>query len=773
MTLPLYRTIPARRSRIIGRGAELETIRQRLADADVRLLTLTGVGGIGKTTIAAEAGRVASERRPDAAVFVDLSSARDTDDVTLRCCDALGILQHGRAPIALLVDHLVPRQLLLVLDNCEHVVGPVRTVLDRLLDRCPDLTVLATSRAPLRVRGERVLVIPPMPLPDAGATSMESLLASPAVALFVDRASAADPSFALGPDTAQSVAAICRRVEGIPLAVELVAAQAAALTPREIERRLDDWATTGRDGAARPDQPMDATLDWSYDLLSPRARTLFRRLAAFAGGWTIESAEALLAPDHEAGAMPAALVELVENSLVIRGWQGDASRYRLLAPVAEYAAHRLDDPTERHAARIAHATYYLGLVGRPAIAFPMSESDQLDLVAVEYDNCEAAMRMAEDAGLASIVTGFALSLLTFWGVRGLLHTAIRRLEAALALLGPGPSRERAALLGGLAAYTRLLGRHATANELAGEAGRMFEAVGDRSGQATALGIRGEIATDLDDLPAAYAHYERARDVLGDAPDPVLLAVWHGNVGGIALLEGDLERARRELERAYGLLAGADTWYLVPLLARLGRLDRIEGRTEHAAQHLRAALRHTRRYGARVDGIRCLEELARLALDQGDPERGATLLGAAAGMRDACALHLLGRDRRTLAADIERARATQPARSFDKAWGRGHELSLDLAIDFAESSSTRPAARTGRPSGSELTAREAEIASLVALGLTNKEIAARLSIAPGTVRIHVERILGRLGLTSRVQVATWVVRAEAEQAVSPLCAKPGW
>jgi len=755
----LHRTIPARRSRIIGRGDEFEAIRQRLAGADVRLLTLSGVGGIGKTTIAAEIARVTSEARPDGAVFVDLSSARDAEGVALRCCDALGILQHGRSPVPLLVEHLVPRQMLLVLDNCEHVVGPVRTILDRLLDRCPELTVLTTSRVPLRVHGETVLVIPPMPLPDPGATDAASLLASPAVELFVERASAADPTFVLAPDTARSIAAICRWVEGIPLAVELVAAQAAALTPHEIEMRLGDWATAARSGASGPDQPMDATLGWSYDLLTPPAQTLFRRLAVFAAAWTIEAAEHLVSSDDDAGAMPAALVELVEHSLVDRGQHGDTSRYRLLAPVAAYAARRLRDPIERDAARRAHATYYLGLVSRPALAFPMSESDQLDIVATEYDNCEAAMRMAEDAGLAPIVTGFALSLLTFWGVRGLLHTAVRRLEAARALIGPGPSREHAALLGGLAAYTRLLGRHAAADELAGESGRMFEAVDDRSGQATALGIRGEIAIDLDDLPAAYAYYEQARVVLGETQDQLLLAVWHGNVGGIALRDGDLVRARRDLEQAMSLLTGSDTWYLVQLLVRLGRLDRLEGRTERAAEHLRAGLRHTRRYGARLDGLRCLEELARLALEQGDAERSATLLGAAAGIRDACALHLLGHDRRILANDIERARAAQQSHVFDEAWRRGRELDLDQAIDFAESSSTRPATRPVDRSRSELTARESEIASLVALGLTNKEIATRLSIAPGTVRIHVERVIGKLGLTSRVQVATWVVRTE--------------
>lgn len=759
MIRSLQRTIPARRSRIIGREDDLDAIRQRLAADEVRLLTLSGVGGIGKTTIAAEIARVTSESRPDAAVFVDLSSTREAADIALRCCDALGIIQRGRSPMQRLIEHLVPRRMLLVLDNCEHVAVPVRTILDRLLDRCPELTVLATSRVPIRVHGEIVMVIPPMPLPHPGATSADSLVASPAVELFVERASAADPSFVLGPDSARSVAAICHWVEGIPLAVELVAAQAGALTPREIEARLGDWATSARSGTSGSDQPMDATLDWSYHLLTPPAQTLFRKLSVFAGSWTIEAAESVLASVDQPSAMPGALVELGEHSLVTRVRRGDSSRYRLLAPVAAYAARRLRDPGERDDARLAHATYYLDLVGRPALAFPMSESDQLDLVAAEYDNCEAAMRMAEEAGLTPIVMGFALSLLTFWGVRGLLHTATRWLEAARALIGPDPSRGGAALLGGLAAYTRLLGRHAIADDLASESGRMFAAVGDRAGQATALGLRGEIATDLDDLPTAYAFYEQARVVLGDPPDLLLLAVWHGNLGGIALLDGDLVRARRELERSMALLTGVDTWYLVQPLVRLGRLDRLEGRQERAAEHLRAGLRHTRRFGSRPDGILCLEELARLALDKGDAERGATLLGAAAGMRDACALHLRGHDRRILATDIERARAAQPAHAFDEAWRRGRELDLDQAIDFAESSSPRPTTRLLPPRGSALTARESEIASLVALGLTNKEIAARLSIAPGTVRIHVEHILGRLGLTSRVQVATWVVRTE--------------
>jgi len=234
-------------------------------------------------------------------------------------------------------------------------------------------------------------------------------------------------------------------------------------------------------------------------------------------------------------------------------------------------------------------------------------------------------------------------------------------------------------------------------------------------------------------------------------------VWHGNVGAIALRDGDLVRARAELDRALAVMAGRDTWYLVQLRARLGRLDRLEGDVQHATAHLVEALGHARRFGARIDGILCLEELARLALDQGNPQRAATLLAAATGIRDATALQVTAYDRRLLVADIERTRAALSPKAFDDAWQVGLGLGLERAMTFAGSAAAPPEAEAAIPGLSPLTLREDQIARLVALGLTNRQIAHRLGIAHGTVRIHVERILGKLGLTSRVQVATWVVR----------------
>ena len=749
--------IGARRGRIIGREVELETIRDLVLHGDGRLVTLTGAGGCGKTSLALESARRLEGVLTDGAAWIDLAVIRDPDAITLACCDSLGLIEQRRPPDAVLEAHLAPRQMLIVLDNCEHLLAALVPLVDRLLDRCPDLRILATSRARLRVPGETVFVVPPLPVPALESEfDPDRLRQAPAVELFVERAVSVNPAFALE-DWGPAVASICRRLDGLPLAIELAAAYSAALTPPEIEQRLTAALGSSPPAAGVDRQrTMDAALDWSHDLLDETERVLFRRLAVFAGGWTLEAAEQVCSLEGDTSTLTPTLVSLVEHSLVVREQHEAGSRFRMLTPVAEYAARRLADSGDLAPTSLAHAQHYLAVTTPSGPDWRLLEPDQLDRIAVEYDNCLAAMRFAEGAGNLPIVLAFDISLLVFWRVRGMLRSGQRRLEATLALLGEQPTRERGLVLAGMAHFSQLLGELGSAAERVAEAEAILEAVGDVIGQRTAIGFAGDVAADHGDFDAARRLYARARDLGGVAENPLDLGFWHANVGRTATRSGDLATGERELEQAEGHLRPISGWYLAHVLVQLGSLSRRRGDLDRAQGRLEEALGHLRRYGAAVEAVACLDELARVALDRRQFEQAATLFAAATGLRDSTALAMSAADRKALATDVDRVRAALPPSRFAAAWARGRDLSLDEASEFSVTQAADPTTMPPPPRGSILTPREREVATLVAEGLSNARIAERLAIAPGTARIHVERILGKLGFTSRVQIARLIL-----------------
>ena len=751
-------SLPSRHTRVIGREVELETLRSRLFDTEGRLVTMTGTAGTGKTTLAIEVARALESELADGVALIDLRTVYEDDDLALVCCEALGLIADDRPPLVVLTRHLATRQLLLVLDNCEHLSTPAPLV-DRLLDACPDLRILATSRAPLLVRGESVCIVAPMSVPDVAVEQdVEALGRVPSVDLFVEHATAARPGFRLV-DWAPAVASICRRLDGLPLAIELAAAQTATMSPREIDQLLAAGSRleADADGSGIQQHTMDATLDWSYDLLGEVEQVTFRRLAIFAGGWTLEAAEAVCSLGGDPSSIASALVTLVQASLVVRDGPDRGNRFRMLAPVADYAARRLVASGERDAVAHAHAQYVVALVSPPSADWRVVQPEHLDRIAEEYDDCLAALHFAEARGIAPLVLACDLSLLPFWRVRGLLRTGLSRLETAMTVVGAQPSFERALVLAGLAHFDQLLGGLDRAEERALEAAAVFTSLGDDVGRRTVLGFLGDIAADRGDTVAAQQHYERALELAVSSGSDLDHGLCRANLGRLAARSGDLVTAERELERARTHLSSGPGWYSAHVLAQLGSLARHRGDHARAETLLVEALDHLQAYGAVVEAIGCLDEVARLALDRHDGERAATLLAAATELRDATALATPEADRQANAERIERLRSALGPATFAAAWARGRGLSLDEAAAMVGS---RSDARTSPPPPARtavLTPRERQVAVLVAEGLSNAEIAARLAITHGTARIHVERILAKLGLSSRVQIATLVVR----------------
>jgi predicted ATPase len=437
---PVPHNLPTHLTSFVGRGQEVSEARRLLARA--RLLTLTGAGGVGKTRLALQVATEVVGDYPGGAWFVDLAPLHDAAFVPTAIASVLAAKEEPARPlIETLVDVLGGQSVLLLLDNCEHLVAACAELADRLLHACPGLRVLATSREALHIAGETTWRVPSLLLPEASLSSPEQVQASPAVHLFVERAAAVQPRFRLDEHNAGAVAAICRRLDGIPLAIELAAARSSVLSPEQIAARLVDRfavLVTGSRTAPARQQTLRATIQWSYDLLTPAERRLLERLAVFAGGWTLEAAEAVCASDEIAPEATLDLLSgLVGKSLVQAEPQANGTiRYRLLETVRQYAEGKLADSGEAAALRVRHRDYHLALAGDAVDG--LSGPDQvewLERLEAEHDNLRAALAWCQaDPNGADQEERLAGALGRFWRDRGynregfawLMHAVRRR-----------------------------------------------------------------------------------------------------------------------------------------------------------------------------------------------------------------------------------------------------------------------------------------------------------------------------------------------------------
>jgi predicted ATPase/DNA-binding NarL/FixJ family response regulator len=797
--------LPAEPNSFVGREHEIDQLRKLVCAT--RMVTLTGPGGIGKTRLALRALGVTADEFPDGARYVELADVTSPDLVVARVATATGVAEEkGRPLLDTLADALRPRTMVLALDNCEHLLEACARLCRRLLAAAPDLRLLATSREPLRVAGETIWQVPPLAVASANGSASE------AVQLFTERAAAIAPDFTLTPANKDAVAAICRSLDGIPLAIELAAARVRALSVEQIRMRVADrfaLLTTGDRAAAPRQQTLRAAIDWSHDLLTDREQALLRRLSVFAG-WSLEMAEAVCTDELVlASAVLDTVAALVDKSLVVREPEAlGQARFRMLDTVREYAAEKLalaGEATETqhrfrdHTLAVAERNFAVGMALVPA-PWP----DRVDVFnRYDVDAGNVWLVLAECLAEGDVATGLRIctAIRPCMLVRGEFALGREWVDAFLALpqaadldqrtrgqaligraqlsMSGDPAGAEPAARAGLdlcratgdefwtAAGLNLLSEIALhtarpdeAETLGREATAIAEAAGDGWNLGWALGVRAAIAGLRGNMHEAAELASASIEVMRSIDHRWGVARAQLGLGDLARLRGDLDGAQQMYTEALVYLRELDARpEIARCLAGLGRMALDLGDMEAAREYLAESLRLSRDIGTHIGMARGLESCAAFAAREGDAERAVMLAAASTGLRATSGLPPLPR--------VRADRYLAAVRRLDEGaaallWARGMALSPQAAIDLAIEQALRaprprstPGVTSASTSPGGLTPRELEIAALIANGRSNKAIAAELVISPATAARHIANIMSKLDFRSRAQIAAWI------------------
>jgi predicted ATPase/DNA-binding CsgD family transcriptional regulator len=798
--------LPAARSSFVGREHELGETKRELETT--RLLTLTGAGGSGKTRLALEVARRLVEVYPDGVWLVELAPLSEGALVPKEVAEALGVPERPAQPLDdTLAEVLGDRQLLLLVDNCEHLLEATARLVDRLLDSCPHLRILATSREAIGVEGEVRWLVPPLSVPEDGlASSSEELEGYESVRLFVERARGRDPSFSLGQHNA-ALTEICGRLEGIPLAIELAAARVGTLSLEQISERLGgslDLLTRGGRTAEPRQRTLKGALDWSHDLLSEPEKVLFRRLSVFAGGWTLKTAETVASGDGvEEGEILDLLSGLVEKSLVLaEEHEGSGLCYRMLEPVKQYAREKLEDAGEGETIRRRHADYFLALAEKAQPKLRGAEDKKwLERLEAEHDNMRAALSFALEAGEIELTLQLAGVLGTFWHIHSHSDEGRKWLEAALARDEGAPAAVRiralealywlafdqwdhdrtetiareaiklsaeAEIETSLAASLKIMsagpawvrGDYERGKELLEESLEISRKAGDRIMIAEALIQLAATAWGLGDTKRGMEIYEEGADLCREAGYTFRLPDFLFSLGYQLLLEGDYERGAALNEEA--VVICREHGYKRSLnfaLDNLGWATLLQGDHDRARPFYRESLAVSKELGDKACASESLDGLACIAGAEGDAGRAARLFGAAEAMREtlseAVAFQHTPEEVAWREPFLVRARSRLGEQAWEEALRRGRAMRLKEAIEYAlspeEPSATTPAPEqppTSSDPPAGLTSREVEVLKLVATGMTNAQVAETLFLSPRTVQRHLNSVYHKIGVGSR-------------------------
>ncbi|HKP51025.1 MAG TPA: tetratricopeptide repeat protein [Chloroflexia bacterium] len=810
--------LPGQPTPFIGRVRELDTVSALLRREDVRLVTLTGPGGTGKTRMSLQLASELLCDFPDGVYFVALAPISDPALVASTVAQALGLLEvKDAALVETIKGRLKDKKMLLLLDNFEQVLEAAPLV-SWIMSGAPGVKVLVTSREKLHLRGEHEFAVPMMALPDAQhLPPLHDLTQYEAVRLFIDRAVATQRDFEVNNENAPAVAEICARLDGLPLAIELAAARIKMLTPQSMLARLQSrlkLLTGGERDLPVRQQTLRNTINWSHDLMDGDERILFRRLSVFSGSRSLDAMEAICSGGEGPGLEKDVLdvVEsLADKSLLRRvADQGKDPRFYMLETIHEYAWERLVESGEAEAFQQRHAEYFLALAEKAEPGLRGSEQVEWTRhLEADHDNMRAALKWSVEHGRADLALRMGAALLLFWKTRGHLTEGRTWLEMALARGIAASTRERARALmaaGTLAAsqgdFTqarsllenslvlfrelgdqgsildalrnlgnelRHQGDYDTSHDVLSEGLVLSRETGDAWYIACFLGDLGIVKQNLEDNASARLMYEESLAIRRELKDKRGIAMMLVNVGEILRSEEEYDAAQPLYEEALDLARElGDKWGVGMVMHNLGHVAYRRGDYRYALDLLTESLGLFHEMGYKRDTTYCLAALAGLAGALRMPERAARLFAATHTLSEGTTTHLDPADRIEYARNLAAAQSQLSIDAWRRAWSVGQLMTIDEAVAYALAgkeemraaltsqapTTAAPVAQAGTsesyPAG--LTLREVEVLRLVSKGLTDGQVAEKLTLSPRTVQRHLSSVYSKLGVTTRTAAA---------------------
>lgn len=747
---------------LVGRVWEVAEASALLRDPHVRLLTLTGPGGVGKTRLALRIAEQITDDFPHGIIFVPLATIRDPDQVVPAIAERMGVPRPGDVEIRnRLIDFLAGRRMLLLIDNFEQVIDAA-TEIGSLLTGAQSIKVIVTSRMSLRISGEQEFAVAPLALPRTGrGVTPESVLATDAGSLFVQRARSVRADFTLNNDSATAVASICRRLDGLPLAIELAAARTKILPPAALLERLDHRLTLLADGprdAPERLRTMRDAIAWSYELLDDQEQRLLRRLSVFAGGFGIEAASRVFGGDGEHDPLPL-IASLVDKSLLTQqAATGDDVRFVMLETIRDFGLTELDRHGEVQEAHVALANWLGELVddARPDLQTRRNLRSWLDRFETEHDNIRTVLdwQLQNDEGNAAL--DLCGGIFWFWYIRGFLAEGRRWIERALAASPNGDAAARARAYMGAAMMAHWQGDDAQAEPWIRHGIELAEGAGDEWAAAFGWGVLGVVAEDSGRYEDAIAPLEHALEVADRMAFPATVGLVLDHLGVVAWGRGDQAGAIAHWERGLAVHREVgDEWGASIALSYLGIAACERGDLSTALETQRESLRYRWEIRNTEDVAHGLSNLAMIAVAGGNPQRAARLFAAAESTHELIGNPVKEPERSIYQRYIDKARTALGDDLFSETWAAGKMLPLDGAVAeaFAPLEIIRDA--ESRPFG--LTDREMDVLQLMVRGLTDREIADRLFISTRTAQGHASHILGKMGVSSRTAATSLAIR----------------